>query len=199
MRIKYLLVAIMLVFGTIGVLATVVRVESEIPEGYRYFGPDRIDSDCVGDISTPECTADTYEACFTRADPSLCEKAGLVGIAFNFKPTEGFTLFNIDVLPITADRITPWLSDEPYYRLGNVEVRVKTYGCYPGEECPDSEDSPHRQVWFMAPVTGGWRLIGWADENGPVVCENEHPRNPYHRNCSLLVHHERLPWVFEYD
>lgn len=196
MRVAEILAAIILFTGV------TAAAGQSLPEGYRYMGPDRADSTCIGDISTPECVADTYRACFVRSDPSLCAKVGLDGIAFSFKNTEFFVLYRIvDVVPITEDRITPALAGESWFRPGNVEVRVKSYGCEPGSPCPDPKlGSPKKTTLFLTPVADGWRLVGWADFEGPVVCENESPgSNPYHRDCGLFVHNDELPWIFEYD
>lgn len=173
-----------------------------VPEGYRYLGPDHADSSCIGEVSTPECAAETYLACSVRADPSLCALVGIEDKAFGFVNTRDYEAYRIvDILPVPAERKLPSPDGESWYTPGLVEVRIRYRSCNMDEGCPPRNKlGDSREILFLAPAQKGWRLRRWAWGEGLETCFNEDPVSPsYNRMCDFIVDSEELPWINEYD
>lgn len=199
MRLILFTAAVALVLGPFGASADQTRT---VPEGYKYMGPDRADSTCIGEISTPECMVETYRACYVRADPSLCALAGLQGVTFRYEKASFYYVYRIvDVVYAPSDWTLFMLEDEPWFDRSLAEARIKTTYCSIGEDCPVGKNqSFSRMVMFLERGEAGWQLKRWAWDEGLAICENEDStRADYSLECGLLVDNYGLPWINEYD
>ena len=155
--------------GLIGVALVALSVSTIGPVGgqegqIRRITPTTADSACIGDPITPLCAVETWVACFTRADLSLCRAVGQ-DYEF-FKPTE--VLWTREyvverVHKIQPEDVTEELKDTYWYKPGYFDIRVKERSCPPPETaCPGKTWS--RYYYYVKPVGSLWHIVSWYME-----------------------------------
>lgn len=143
-------------------------------------------SDCIGRPVSPVCAAETWMACFSMRDPSLCERAGVKGVKFH-PDWKSFAFFYevISIKQVSPRNAAAIGSDSEWIRAGYAHVRVAGRACVVGQPCERTGLSV--RDYFLRPAGNAWQLTGWHDDHGDAVCENYNPAMPYERECGINV------------
>ena len=196
MRIAVVMVVVTLFLG---VAATVFSNPADAgTKPVLTVGPGVADSGCVGDMTTPVCTVETWLACFARHDAELCALAAPhVNIQFDPEVKPHLIEYQISaVLTLTHERITKSLAA---FRMGpgDVEIRLRRHEClYRQGNC--YIDSTVKESYFLKLGNGNWIVVAWTDEKAPERCGDlEGMNDRYFRWCRNYIFNAKEPWVHD--
>ncbi len=154
------LIAVALLVLSLGILGPIRGQEGQI----RRITPTEADSACIGNPITPLCAVETWIACITREDLSLCRAVGQ-NYAF-FKPAGGLWAaeYVIERMhKIRPQDVTEELKDTYWYKPGYFDIVVRERFCaLPQTTCLGKTWS--RYYYYVKPVGGLWHMVSWYKE-----------------------------------
>ena len=146
---------------SLGMLGPIRGQEGQI----RRITPTEADSACIGNPITPLCAVETWIACITREDLSLCRAVGQ-DYEF-FKPTGGLWAaeYVIERMhKIRPEDVTEELKDTDWFKPGYFDIVVRERFCaLPQTTCLGKTWS--RYYYNVKPVGGLWHMVAWSEES----------------------------------
>ena len=142
----------------IGILSAgaITAFADEYPSEIRVITPATATSDCIGDLKTPVCAVETFMACTSRREMSLCHRVGVTDISLP-KESESTRYRILSVKILEEKDIPPDLRDSYWYRPSYADITVLEYiasrpRCQ--DECTYS--------YSAKPTSDGWKIVAWA-------------------------------------
>lgn len=125
----------------------------------REIGPDRADSQCIGDATTPLCAVETFIACWARRDIDLCREVYDGPLRhFDAAGTQPYAFkYHLEAIYYPSGKEFPEARQPDWAAAGNAMVSMTN--------APMSKDDDARKVWrnyLVEPTGDGWRIAYWT-------------------------------------
>lgn len=125
--------------------------------------PGAATSSCIGAATSPVCMTETLLACFARAEPALCAKAGIADTR-NVAREPAVIEYVIDrISVIRAEDVTEDLRDVDWFKAGYTLVELRRRACPAGANC-ENETWDDLQV-YLRPRDNVWEIVAWRGES----------------------------------
>lgn len=123
----------------------------------RIITPTEATSTCIGDISTPLCTVETFLACMRRLERSFCEQVGVFGFSLRKNPEP--VRYRILSGRILRDQDIPdHLRHTFWMKAGYADITI----IYLDWHTPDCFPEGCRADFSLKLTPSGWQVVSWA-------------------------------------
>ncbi|WP_337997474.1 hypothetical protein [Oleispirillum naphthae] len=141
----------------IALCGSVARAGETFPSDIRTITADGATSSCIGAPKTPLCAAETFLACDSRQDKSLCRRVGVERTEFQLPPYDlRYRILSVRILK--PEDIPPDFRDSPFLKPGDAEMVFLEFPPPPQHACPDG----CKYDYIARSVNGEWRIVDWA-------------------------------------
>jgi len=133
---------------------SVAQAGETFPSEVRTIAATTATSPCIGDPKTPVCAAETFLACDSRQDKSLCRRVGVERTEFQLPPYDlRYRILFVHIL--TPKDIPPEFRDAPWMKPGYAEIALM-------EMANPILGIPKNEYRYIARPNGSqWEIVSW--------------------------------------